>query len=74
VATSRRPHVTVDTSRGKSDPPDEYRTAESVLAQRSISTPKVRDGNVEALRVLRTAPTSAMKARTARYWRRSAPW
>lgn len=51
--------------RGKSDPLDAYQAAESVLADRGTSTPKTRDGYVEALRVLRTARTSAMKARTA---------
>lgn len=50
---------------GKSDPQDAYQAAESVLADRGTSTPKSRDGYVEALRVLRTARTSAMKARTA---------
>jgi len=50
---------------GKSDPLDAYQAAESVLAERGTSTPKTRDGYVEALRVLRTARTSALKARTA---------
>ena len=36
-----------------------------MLADRGTSAPKARDGYVEALRVLRTALTSAMKARTA---------
>lgn len=51
--------------RGKSDPLDAYQAAESVLADRGTTTPKTRDGYFEALRVLRTARTSAMKARTA---------
>ncbi|MBT2586509.1 IS110 family transposase [Arthrobacter sp. ISL-95] len=51
--------------RGKSDPLDAYQAAESVLAGRGTSTPKARDGYVEALRVLRTARTSAIKDRTA---------
>ncbi|MGP5197380.1 IS110 family transposase [Arthrobacter rhombi] len=50
---------------GKSDPLDAYQAAESVLAERGTSTPKSRNGFVESLRVLRTARTSAMKARTA---------
>jgi transposase len=50
---------------GKSDPLDAYQAAESVLAGRGTSTPKTRNGYVEALRVLRTARTSALKARTA---------
>lgn len=44
---------------------DAYQTAEPVLVGRGTSTPKTRDGYVEALRVLRTARTSALKARTA---------
>jgi hypothetical protein len=50
--------------RGKSDPIDAYQAAQSVLAERGISTPKTKDGPVECLRILRTARTSAMKART----------
>jgi transposase len=50
---------------GKSDPIDAYQAAEAALAGRGTSTRKSRDGYVEALRVLRTARTSAMKARTA---------
>lgn len=50
---------------GKSDSLDAYQAAESVLADRGTSTPKSRDGFVEALRVIRTARTSAIKARTA---------
>ncbi|MGA8790397.1 MAG: IS110 family transposase [Paenarthrobacter sp.] len=50
--------------RGKSDSLDAYQAAQSVLAERGISTPKTKDGPVECLRVLRTARTSAMKART----------
>lgn len=50
---------------GKSDPVDAYQEGASVLAERGTSTPKTRDGSVEALRVLRTARTNALKARTA---------
>ena len=50
---------------GTSDPIDAYQAAEAVLAERGTSVPKSRDGYVEALRVLRTARTSALKARTA---------
>lgn len=46
---------------GKSDPIDAYQAAEAVLAERGTSVPKSRDGYVEALRVLRTARTSALK-------------
>ena len=45
---------------GKSDPLDAYQAAESVLADRGVSTPKSRDGYVEALRVLRTARTAVL--------------
>ncbi|MFM9432770.1 IS110 family transposase [Arthrobacter sp. MP_2.3] len=50
--------------RGKSDPLDAYQAAQSVLAERGISNPKTKDGPVECLRILRTARSSAMKART----------
>lgn len=50
--------------RGKSDPLDAYQAAQSVRAERGISTPKTKDGPVECLRVLRTARTSGIKART----------
>lgn len=50
--------------RGKSDPLDAYQAAQSVLAERGTSTPKTKDGPVECLRILRTARTSTMKART----------
>ena len=51
--------------KGKSDPLDAYQAAESVLADRGTSTPKARDGAVEALRVLRAEKTTAMRARVA---------
>jgi transposase len=51
--------------KGKSDPLDAYQAAESVLAGRATATPKARDGAVEALRVLRTERSSAMRARVA---------
>ncbi|MEB0002484.1 IS110 family transposase [Cryobacterium sp. RTC2.1] len=65
VKEVNRPNRQARRIHGKSDPLDAYQAAESVLAQRGTCTPKARDGNVEALRVLRTARTSAMKARTA---------
>ncbi|WP_233201668.1 IS110 family transposase [Cryobacterium sp. Y11] len=65
VKEVNRPNRQARRIHGKSDPLDAYQAAESVLAQRGTSTPKARDGNVKALRVLRTARTSAMKARTA---------
>lgn len=65
VKEVNRPNRQARRLHGKSDPLDAYQAAESVLAERGTSTPKTRTGYVEALRVLRTARTSAMKARTA---------
>lgn len=48
---------------GKSDPIDAYAAARSALSGRATGTPKSRDGNVEMIRVLRVARTSAIKAR-----------
>lgn len=60
-----RPNRAHRSLHGKSDAIDTYQAAESALAERGTSVPKSRDGYVEALRVLRTARTSALKARTA---------
>lgn len=49
---------------GKSDPIDAYAAAAAVASGRATGTPKTRDGAVEAIRMLRTARTSAVKART----------
>lgn len=65
VKEVNRPNRAQRRLHGKSDPLDAYQAAESVLADRGVSAPKTRDGYVEALRVLRTARTSALKARTA---------
>lgn len=48
---------------GKSDPIDAYAAARAALSGRATTTPKTRDGNVEMIRVLRVARTSAIKAR-----------
>jgi transposase len=50
--------------RGKSDPIDACAAATAVLSGRATGTPKSRDGVVEAVRVLRVARRSAVKART----------
>ncbi|TQK52986.1 transposase [Streptomyces sp. SLBN-118] len=50
--------------KGKSDPIDAYAAATAVLSGRATGTPKSRDGVVEAVRVLRIARRSAVKART----------
>ena len=60
-----RPNRQVRRLRGKSDPLDAYQAAQAVIAHRGVSTPKSRNGAVEALRVLRTERNSAMRARVA---------
>jgi len=49
---------------GKSDPLDAYSAARSALAGTATGTPKARDGRVEAIRALRVARSSAVKARS----------
>lgn len=51
--------------RGKTDRLDAYSAAEAVLSGRATAAPKGADGLVEALRVLRTTRSSAMRERTA---------
>lgn len=51
--------------KGKTDPLDAYRAAQSVIAGRSTAVPKAKDGPVECLRVLRASRVSAMKSRSA---------
>lgn len=48
---------------GKNDTIDAYAAARAALSGRACGTPKTRDGNVEMIRVLRVAHTSAVKAR-----------
>jgi transposase len=50
--------------RGKSDHTDAEAAARAVLAGEATATPKTRSGIVEAIRVLRVARSSAIKART----------
>lgn len=59
-----RPDRKIRRMRGKSDPIDAYAAATAVLAGRATGVPKSRDGLVEAIRVLRVARRSAVKART----------
>ena len=54
---SRRAH-------GKSDPLDAYAAARAVLSGSAAVVPKLRDGRVEAIRALRVARSSAVKARS----------
>ncbi|MEU4746715.1 IS110 family transposase [Actinosynnema sp. NPDC023658] len=59
-----RPDRKTRRSKGKSDPVDSYAAASAVLSGRATGLPKSRDGAVEAVRVLRVARRSAVKART----------
>jgi transposase len=59
-----RPDRKTRRMRGKSDPIDAYTAATAVLAGRATGVPKSRDGLAEAVRVLRVARRSAVKART----------
>lgn len=59
-----RPDRKTRRAKGKSDPIDAYAAATAVLAGKATGTPKSRDGHVEAIRVLRVARRSAVKART----------
>ncbi|WP_435823977.1 IS110 family transposase [Kitasatospora aureofaciens] len=59
-----RPDRKTRRMRGKSDPIDAYAAATAVASGRATGIPKSRDGAVEAVRVLRCARRSAVKART----------
>jgi transposase len=59
-----RPDRTTRRNRGKSDPIDSHAAARAVQARTATGTPKTRDGIVEAIRALRVARRSALKART----------
>jgi transposase len=59
-----RPDRKTRRQRGKSDPIDAYAAAAAVLSGAAAGTPKTRDGQVEAIRTLRVARRSAVKART----------
>jgi hypothetical protein len=49
---------------GKSDPLDAYSAARAALSGAPSVVPKLRNGRVEAIRALRAAPSSAVKARS----------
>lgn len=51
--------------RGKSDPIDAINAARAVLSETATTTPKSRDGYVEAVRQIRATRRSAVKARKA---------
>ena len=59
-----RPDRRARRGKGKSDPLDAYAAARAALSGAASTTPKRRDGQVEAIRALRVARSSAVKART----------
>jgi transposase len=59
-----RPDRRARRAQGKSDPLDAYSAARAALSGRASVVPKVRDGRIEAIRALRVAPSSAVKARS----------
>lgn len=63
VVEVNRPDRAARRRRGKSDAVDAEAAARAVLAGSATATPKTADGPVEALRVLKLAKDSAVKAR-----------
>ncbi len=59
-----RPDRKARRAKGKSDPLDAYSAARAALAGTASGVPKTRDGRVEAIRALRVARSSAVKARS----------
>jgi transposase len=59
-----RPNRQRRRKRGKSDPEDAITAARAAQSGDALGAAKTRDGNVEAMRVLRVARASARKART----------
>jgi transposase len=64
VVEVNRPNRQRRRLRGKSDPTDAEAAARAVLAGEATAQPKGADGTVEAIRALRVARRSAVKART----------
>ncbi|QCB52816.1 IS110 family transposase [Rhodococcus sp. PAMC28707] len=60
-----RPNRKLRRNVGKSDPIDAEAAARAVLARNQLSEPKHGDGPIEAIRALRVARSSAVKAATA---------
>ncbi|MGV9860958.1 IS110 family transposase [Gordonia sp. NPDC003425] len=60
-----RPDRRLRRQRGKSDPIDAEAAARTVLAGKASGAPKLADGPIEAIRMLRVARIGAVKARTA---------
>ena len=59
-----RPDRRARRAQGKSDPLDAYSAARAALSGPASVVPKMRDGKVEAIRALRVARSSAVKARS----------
>ena len=59
-----RPDRKARRAQGKSDPLDAYSAARAALARKATGVPKTQDGRVEAIRLLRVARSSAVKARS----------
>src|SRR5439155_16104796 len=59
-----RPNRQRRRKRGKSDPQDAITAARAAQSGDALGAAKTRDGNVEAMRVLRVARSSARKERT----------
>jgi transposase len=64
VLEADRPNRQTRRARGKSDPIDAETAARALLAGTLGTIPKTADGQVESLRLLRTARQGALKART----------
>jgi transposase len=60
-----RPDRRIRRQRGKSDPIDAEAAARTVLAGKASGAPKIADGPIEAVRMLRVARIGAVKAKTA---------
>lgn len=67
VVEVNRPHAHTRRRRGKSDPIDAEMAARQALSGHATVVPKRTDGIVEAIRHLRLARDSAVKARTAAF-------
>lgn len=65
VVEVARPNRQVRRLQGKSDPIDAINAARAVLAGTATTTPKTRDGKVEALRLIHTTRRSATRDRRA---------
>jgi transposase len=60
-----RPDRRLRRQRGKSDPIDAEAAARTVLAGKASGAPKIADGPIKAIRMLRVARLGAVKAKTA---------